>query len=211
MTTVANSLARPGGSHTICPPSFYRNCFTFTSPRSNFCPAFNDRLSQTSEITGTWKNVSPCLKSSENVPQFVIDFTHEVLATFQLRADEFHNDSTTVSFYGACKGAAEEDEREGRPTPAITFGHSKARRPDLKQLLPKYNIVVDLLLKKGLRTSLRDLRTTLFEPKTLTSIPTIARMGRQMPTLAPCKRWFVGADRLLRSRSCPAAGGGTDV
>ncbi|MGH6840226.1 MAG: IS1634 family transposase [Candidatus Acidiferrales bacterium] len=68
-------------------------------------------------------------------PQLVIDFTHQVSATFQLRADEFHNDSTTVSFYGAYASAAEEGERGGRPTPAITFGHSKARRPDLKQLL----------------------------------------------------------------------------
>lgn len=68
-------------------------------------------------------------------PQFVIDFTHQVSATFRLRADEFHNDSTTVSFYGAYTSAAEEGQREGRPTPAITFGHSKARRPDLKQLL----------------------------------------------------------------------------
>jgi transposase len=68
-------------------------------------------------------------------PQFVIDFTHEVSVAFALRGDEFHNDSTTVSFYGAYASAAEEDERGGRPTPAITWGHSKARRPDLKQLL----------------------------------------------------------------------------
>ncbi|HVA48034.1 MAG TPA: DUF4277 domain-containing protein, partial [Pirellulales bacterium] len=68
-------------------------------------------------------------------PQFVIDFTHEVSGTFGLRDDEFHNDSTTVSFYGTYSGAAEEGERGGRPTPAITWGHSKARRPDLKQLL----------------------------------------------------------------------------
>ena len=68
-------------------------------------------------------------------PQFVIDFTSEVSGTFQLRDDEFHNDSTTVSFYGMYAGAAEEGQREGRPTPAITFGHSKAHRPDLKQLL----------------------------------------------------------------------------
>ena len=68
-------------------------------------------------------------------PQFVIDFTHEVSGTFGLRDDEFHNDSTTVSFYGTYAGAAEEGERGGRPTPAITWGHSKARRPDLKQLL----------------------------------------------------------------------------
>lgn len=68
-------------------------------------------------------------------PQLVIDFAHQVSVTFQLRADEFHNDSTTVSFYGTYAGAAEEGQRGGRPTPAITFGHSKARRPDLKQLL----------------------------------------------------------------------------
>lgn len=68
-------------------------------------------------------------------PQFVIDFTYQVSGAFGLRDDEFHNDSTTVSFYGAYAGAAEEDERGGRPTPAITWGHSKARRPDLKQLL----------------------------------------------------------------------------
>jgi transposase len=68
-------------------------------------------------------------------PQFVIDFTHEVSDTFGLRDDEFHNDSTTVSFYGMYATAAEEGQRGGRPTPAITWGHSKARRPDLKQLL----------------------------------------------------------------------------
>jgi transposase len=68
-------------------------------------------------------------------PQLIIDFTHDVSVTFQLRADEFHNDSTTVSFYGAYASAAKEGDRGGRPTPAITFGHSKARRPDLKQLL----------------------------------------------------------------------------
>ena len=68
-------------------------------------------------------------------PQFVIDFTHEVSGAFGLRDDEFHNDSTTVSFYGAYASAAEEGERGGRPTPAITWGHSKAHRPDLKQLL----------------------------------------------------------------------------
>ncbi len=68
-------------------------------------------------------------------PQFVIDFTHGVSGRFGLGDDEFHNDSTTVSFYGTYAGAAEEGERGGRPTPAITWGHSKARRPDLKQLL----------------------------------------------------------------------------
>ena len=46
-----------------------------------------------------------------------------------------HNDSTTVTFYGAYDEAGQESEQRGRPTHAITWGHSKARRPDLKQLL----------------------------------------------------------------------------
>ena len=49
--------------------------------------------------------------------------------------EELHNDSTTVSFYGAYDDAGQESEQRGRPTHAITWGHSKARRPDLKQLL----------------------------------------------------------------------------
>jgi transposase len=49
--------------------------------------------------------------------------------------DELHNDSTTVTFCGAYSGAEREQERHGRRTPAITFGHNKDHRPDLKQLL----------------------------------------------------------------------------
>jgi len=47
---------------------------------------------------------------------------------------EFHNDSTTVSFCGQYRDAVGRPIR-GRSAPAITFGHSKDRRPDLKQLL----------------------------------------------------------------------------
>ena len=38
-------------------------------------------------------------------------------------------------FYGAYEDAAKEGHREGRITPAITWGYSKDHRPDLKQLL----------------------------------------------------------------------------
>jgi len=54
--------------------------------------------------------------------------------TFALKFDEFHNDSTTVSFCGAYRSAWGREIR-GRSAPAITYGHSKAHRPDLKQLL----------------------------------------------------------------------------
>jgi transposase len=54
---------------------------------------------------------------------------------FRVRLDELHNDSTTVTFHGAYADAAEEKRRQGRDTLAITFGHNKDHRPDLKQLL----------------------------------------------------------------------------
>jgi transposase len=60
--------------------------------------------------------------------------THAV-REFAVELDELHNDSTTVTFHGAYDEAAEETTRRGKPTPAITWGHNKDHRPDLKQLL----------------------------------------------------------------------------
>jgi transposase len=53
---------------------------------------------------------------------------------FNLKFDEFHNDSTSISFCGNYRAASGREIR-GRSAPAITYGHSKAHRPDLKQLL----------------------------------------------------------------------------
>jgi transposase len=53
---------------------------------------------------------------------------------FALKFDEFHNDSTTISFCGNYRAASGRKIR-GRTAPAITYGLSKAHRPDLKQLL----------------------------------------------------------------------------
>jgi transposase len=53
---------------------------------------------------------------------------------FQLKFDECHNDSTTISFCGAYRAASGRKIR-GRTAPAITYGISKDHRPDLKQLL----------------------------------------------------------------------------
>jgi transposase len=68
-------------------------------------------------------------------PTLIMAVVRQVIQEFQVSLDELHNDSTTVSFYGAYEDAAQESEQWGRPTHAITWGHSKARRPDLKQLL----------------------------------------------------------------------------
>ena len=53
---------------------------------------------------------------------------------FGVRFEEFHNDSTSISFCGSYR-AAHGRQIRARTAPAITYGHSKAHRPDLKQLL----------------------------------------------------------------------------
>ena len=68
-------------------------------------------------------------------PTLIMAVVRHVIREFKVGLEELHNDSTTVSFYGAYDEAGQESEQRGRPTHAITWGHSKARRPDLKQLL----------------------------------------------------------------------------
>jgi transposase len=68
-------------------------------------------------------------------PELILAVVRHVVQEFAVSLDELHNDSTTVSFYGAYEAAAEEGQQRGRRTPAITWGHSKDHRPDLKQLL----------------------------------------------------------------------------
>ncbi len=76
-------------------------------------------------------------------PTLIMAVVRRVIQEFQVSLDELHNDSTTVSFYGAYDEAAQEGEQRGRPTHAITWGHSKARRPDLKQLLYVLTVTSD--------------------------------------------------------------------
>jgi transposase len=66
---------------------------------------------------------------------FVLALVTHVVAEFEVRLDALHNDSTTVTFCGAYAQAAQERLQRGRPTCAITWGHNKDHRPDLKQLL----------------------------------------------------------------------------
>jgi len=78
-----------------------------------------------------------------DVPSLVLAVAAHVVKQFGLRLDELHNDSTTVSFFGAYLDAAMEGRVLGRPTLAITFGHSKDHRPDLKQLLFILTVTAD--------------------------------------------------------------------
>ena len=57
-----------------------------------------------------------------------------VIAEFGVDTAEMHNDSTSVSVHGDYTDA-DGRARRGKPTAAVTFGHSKDHRPDLKQLV----------------------------------------------------------------------------
>jgi transposase len=78
-----------------------------------------------------------------DVASLVLAVATHVVKEFGLRLDELHNDSTTVSVFGAYLAAALEGRLWGRPTLAITFGHSKDHRPDLKQLLFILTVTAD--------------------------------------------------------------------
>jgi len=66
--------------------------------------------------------------------------TH-VVREFAINLDEFHQDTTTVTFSGDFANQPV-TEQAGRP-PRITFGYNKDHRPDLKQLLYSITISAD--------------------------------------------------------------------
>jgi len=68
-------------------------------------------------------------------PSLILALIRFVVGEFRLALDELHNDSTTVSFCGLYASATEGKARRGKSTLAITWGHNKDHRPDLKQLL----------------------------------------------------------------------------
>lgn len=70
-----------------------------------------------------------------DIQSLVLAAVTHVVEEFDVQLDQLHNDSTTVTFSGAYTDAATETRSFGHPTLAITFGHNKDHRPDLKQLL----------------------------------------------------------------------------
>jgi len=75
-----------------------------------------------------------CLFRSEQ-GAFVLAVVRQTVRRFEVTLRQLHNDSTTITFHGKYEDAAEEDLRGGRRTLAITWGHNKDHRPDLKQLV----------------------------------------------------------------------------
>jgi transposase len=76
-------------------------------------------------------------------PSLLLALVGHVVREFVLALDELHNDSTTATFSGAYTDAAEEQRRGVQKTLAITWGHNKDHRPDLKQLLYILTITSD--------------------------------------------------------------------
>ena len=59
----------------------------------------------------------------------------EVIRQYALDTRFLHFDTTTLSFYGAYEREGLGAGHDGPPPPRVTFGHSKAKRPDLKQVV----------------------------------------------------------------------------
>ena len=76
-------------------------------------------------------------------PDFVLAVVRQALREFHVSLDELHNDSTTITFQGSYTGAEEPLVSEGRTQHAITWGHNKDHRPDLKQLLFTLTLAAD--------------------------------------------------------------------
>lgn len=70
-----------------------------------------------------------------DIPALVLDVAAHAVREFDVTLDELHNDSTTVTFHGDYEDAARERLLRGRLRLAVTWGHNKDHRPDLKQLL----------------------------------------------------------------------------
>jgi transposase len=64
------------------------------------------------------------------------------VSEFDVDTSQLHNDSTSISVHGDYRGAGG-TVRGGKPTAAITFGHSKDHRPDLKQLVWILSVAAD--------------------------------------------------------------------
>ena len=78
-----------------------------------------------------------------DIPSLVLAVATHIVREFDVSLDELHNDSTTVTFCGAYSQATAQQRYLGRPTLAITFGHNKDHRPDLKQLLFILTVTAD--------------------------------------------------------------------
>jgi transposase len=70
-----------------------------------------------------------------DIPSLTLAVVAHAVREFGVELDELHNDSTTVTFHGDYEAADRERTLRGKLRLAVTHGHNKDHRPDLKQLL----------------------------------------------------------------------------
>jgi transposase len=70
-----------------------------------------------------------------DIPSLTLAVVAHAVQEFGVVLDELHNDSTTITFHGDYEDADRERTWRGRLRLAVTWGHNKDHRPDLKQLL----------------------------------------------------------------------------
>jgi len=70
-----------------------------------------------------------------DIPSLTLAAVAHAVREFGVALDELHNDSTTITFHGDYEAADRERTLRGRLRLAVTWGHNKDHRPDLKQLL----------------------------------------------------------------------------
>ena len=70
-----------------------------------------------------------------DIPTLILAVVVHAVREFAVDLDELHNDSITITFHGDYETADQERTLRGRLRLAITYGHNKDHRPDLKQLL----------------------------------------------------------------------------
>ena len=70
------------------------------------------------------------------------DLAVRIVRDFHINMDEFHNDSTTITFSGNY-GEADGSDKRGKESLKIAHGHNKDHRQDLKQLLWTLTVSAD--------------------------------------------------------------------
>jgi transposase len=70
-----------------------------------------------------------------DIPSLTLAIVAHAVQEFGVALDELHNDSPTITFHGDYEDADRERTLRGRLRLAVTWGHNKDHRPDLKQLL----------------------------------------------------------------------------
>ena len=70
-----------------------------------------------------------------DIPSLTLAVVAHAVREFAVSLNELHNDSTTVTLHGDYEAADRQRTLRGKLRLAITHGHNKDHRPDLKQLL----------------------------------------------------------------------------